>query len=103
MKLKQFLSNQFNKARLFFNERKYFKILDQHIGEIFPMQADIDKNLKKLLQNHKTKNMQNIDVLVDGEFVERLKDITLISVLIACTAISLFFSLYHIRPRKTSP
>lgn len=64
MKLKQFLSNQFNEARLFFNERKYFKILDQHIGEIFPMQADIDKNLKKLLQNHKTKNMQNIDVLM---------------------------------------
>ena len=74
MKLRQFLSNQFNKARLCYNTRKYFKILDQRIGKIFPKQADIDKSLKKILQNHEPQNMKNINGLVPYLLPKHIRD-----------------------------
>ena len=60
MKLKALLSGKFKQGHLSFNEKKYFKILDQYIGDMFPKQDSINVNLTKLIVNGPAKHVENM-------------------------------------------
>lgn len=61
MKLKQLLSNQFAKKHLSYEEKKYFKILDDCVAYMFPEQDAINLNLTKLIIKGQPKQTESMD------------------------------------------